>query len=51
MCLLTTHRPDGTPHPSASPNDPEPRIAHVISDGASRKVRDVRAAGDLARAA
>ncbi|MFG3041771.1 TIGR03618 family F420-dependent PPOX class oxidoreductase [Streptomyces sp. NPDC048330] len=53
VCFLTTHRPDGTPHlvPVGVTYDPETRIARVISDGASRKVRNVRAAGELARAA
>ncbi|GGT22485.1 TIGR03618 family F420-dependent PPOX class oxidoreductase [Streptomyces antibioticus] len=53
VCFLTTHRPDGTPHlvPVGVTYDPETRIARVISDGASKKVRNVRAAGPGARAA
>ncbi|MFI1282009.1 TIGR03618 family F420-dependent PPOX class oxidoreductase [Streptomyces sp. NPDC020858] len=51
--FLTTHRPDGTPHlmPVGVTDDSETRIARVISDGASRKVRNLRAADPAARAA
>jgi PPOX class probable F420-dependent enzyme len=56
ICFLTTFRPDGTPHlvPVGVTYDPATRIARVISDGGSRKVRNVRAAlaaGAQARAA
>ncbi|MFE0777782.1 TIGR03618 family F420-dependent PPOX class oxidoreductase [Streptomyces sp. NPDC058861] len=55
-CFLTTFRPDGTPHlvPVGVTYDPETRIARVISDGGSKKVRNIRAAlatGTEARAA
>ncbi|MFD3332201.1 TIGR03618 family F420-dependent PPOX class oxidoreductase [Streptomyces sp. NPDC058700] len=45
-CFLTTLRPDGTPHlvPVGVTYDTETRIARVISDGASKKVRNIRAA-------
>ncbi|WP_166020317.1 pyridoxamine 5'-phosphate oxidase family protein [Streptomyces chilikensis] len=45
-CFLTTFRPDGTPHlvPVGVTYDPGTRIARVISDGGSRKVRNIRAA-------
>ncbi|MFD3995063.1 pyridoxamine 5'-phosphate oxidase family protein [Streptomyces sp. NPDC058583] len=44
-CFLTTRRPDGTPHliPVGVTYDPETRVARVISDGASKKVRNIRA--------
>ncbi|MFF9349064.1 TIGR03618 family F420-dependent PPOX class oxidoreductase [Streptomyces sp. NPDC014734] len=53
VCFLATTRPDGSQHlvPVGVTYDPETRIARVISDGASRKVRNVRAAGPTARAA
>jgi PPOX class probable F420-dependent enzyme len=55
-CFLTTFRPDGTPHlvPVGVTYDPATRIARVISDGGSRKVRNIRAAlasGSQARVA
>ncbi|GGM07018.1 PPOX class F420-dependent enzyme [Streptomyces fumigatiscleroticus] len=45
-CFLTTLRPDGTPHltPVGVTYDPEARIARVITDGGSRKARNIRAA-------
>ncbi|WP_189867337.1 TIGR03618 family F420-dependent PPOX class oxidoreductase [Streptomyces poonensis] len=45
-CFLTTLRPDGTPHltPVGVTYDPEARIARVITDGGSKKARNVRAA-------
>ncbi|MFD4571614.1 pyridoxamine 5'-phosphate oxidase family protein [Streptomyces sp. NPDC058417] len=47
LCTLTTLRPDGTPHvvPVGVTYDPENLLARVIADRASRKVRNVRAAG------
>ncbi|MEV5433897.1 TIGR03618 family F420-dependent PPOX class oxidoreductase [Streptomyces sp. NPDC052701] len=47
LCTLTTPRPDGTPHvvPVGVTYDPGARLARVIADGASRKVRNVLAAG------
>ncbi|MFI8520973.1 pyridoxamine 5'-phosphate oxidase family protein [Streptomyces sp. NPDC085481] len=53
VCLLTTQRPDGTPHlvPVGVTYDPETGIARVISDGGSMKVRNIRAAGPGALAA
>ncbi|MDX3575586.1 MULTISPECIES: pyridoxamine 5'-phosphate oxidase family protein [unclassified Streptomyces] len=46
LCTLTTSRPDGSPHvvPVGVTYDPEHRLARVIADGASRKVRNVLAA-------
>ncbi|WP_434090643.1 PPOX class F420-dependent oxidoreductase [Streptomyces hirsutus] len=45
-CFLTTLRPDGTPHltPVGVTYAPEARIARVITDGGSKKARNVRAA-------
>ncbi|PZT70326.1 acyltransferase [Streptomyces sp. SW4] len=45
-CFLTTLRPDGSPHltPVGVTYDPGTRIARVITDGASKKARNVRAA-------
>lgn len=53
ICLLTTLRPDGTPHlvPVGATFDAETGIARVISSAGSRKVRNVRAAGPGARVA
>ncbi|MFI6034224.1 TIGR03618 family F420-dependent PPOX class oxidoreductase [Streptomyces sp. NPDC051315] len=54
LCTLTTPRPDGSPHvvPVGVTYDPEARLARVISDKASKKVRNVLAAGPAgARAA
>lgn len=47
LCTLTTPRPDGTPHvvPVGVTYDPEHRLARVIADKASAKVRNVLAAG------
>ncbi|MER5432058.1 TIGR03618 family F420-dependent PPOX class oxidoreductase [Streptomyces sp. NPDC002588] len=47
LCTLTTPRPDGSPHvvPVGVTYDPERRLARVIADKASRKVRNVLAAG------
>ncbi|MER5371767.1 TIGR03618 family F420-dependent PPOX class oxidoreductase [Streptomyces sp. NPDC002553] len=47
VCTLTTPRPDGSPHvvPVGVTYDPEGRTARVIADQASRKVRNVLAAG------
>lgn len=55
-CFLTTFRPDGSPHlvPVGVTYDPDAHIARVISDGGSKKVRNIRAAlaaGTEARAA
>ncbi|MEU8522429.1 TIGR03618 family F420-dependent PPOX class oxidoreductase [Streptomyces sp. NPDC048577] len=55
-CFLTTLRSDGTPHlvPVGVTYDPQTRIARVISDGGSKKVRNIRAieaAGGIARVA
>lgn len=45
--ILSTPRPDGTPHlvPVGVTYDPRTRIARVISSGTSRKVRNLLAAG------
>ncbi|WP_078854738.1 pyridoxamine 5'-phosphate oxidase family protein [Streptomyces sp. NRRL F-5135] len=47
LCTLTTVRADGTPHvvPVGVTYDPEAGLARVISDGNSRKVTHVLAAG------
>ncbi|MFF3502430.1 pyridoxamine 5'-phosphate oxidase family protein [Streptomyces sp. NPDC003247] len=47
LCTLTTPRPDGSPHvvPVGVTYDPEARVARVITDGASAKAANVRAAG------
>ncbi|MFF8969048.1 pyridoxamine 5'-phosphate oxidase family protein [Streptomyces sp. NPDC014995] len=47
LCTLTTPRPDGSPHvvPVGVTYDPEARLARVITDKASRKTRNVLAAG------
>ncbi|MGV4927649.1 PPOX class F420-dependent oxidoreductase (plasmid) [Streptomyces sp. BHT-5-2] len=52
-CFLTTTRPNGTPHlvPVGVTYDPATRIARVISSGTSKKVRNIRAAGQGARVA
>ncbi|MFF9215197.1 pyridoxamine 5'-phosphate oxidase family protein [Streptomyces viridosporus] len=45
VCFLATRRPeDGTPHlvPVGVTYDPETRVARVISDARSKKVRNVR---------
>jgi PPOX class probable F420-dependent enzyme len=48
LCTLTTPRPDGTPHlvPVGVTYDPEARLARVITNRESAKVRYVRAAGE-----
>ncbi|MFD5160316.1 pyridoxamine 5'-phosphate oxidase family protein [Streptomyces hawaiiensis] len=48
LCTLTTPRPDGTPHlvPVGVTYDPEARLARVITNRSSAKVRYVRAAGE-----
>ena len=45
LATLTTLRPDGTPHvvPVGFTWDPGARVARVITDGASRKARNVAA--------
>ncbi len=47
VCTLTTPRPDGTPHvvPVGVTYDPAARLARVIANKASAKVRHVLAAG------
>ncbi|WP_328495498.1 TIGR03618 family F420-dependent PPOX class oxidoreductase [Streptomyces sp. NBC_00414] len=47
VCTLSTLRPDGTPHvvPVGVTYDPEAGLARVIANKASRKVRNVVAAG------
>ncbi|MEV5340282.1 TIGR03618 family F420-dependent PPOX class oxidoreductase [Streptomyces sp. NPDC052676] len=47
LCTLTTPRPDGSPHvvPVGVTYDPEARLARVITNKTSAKVRHVRAAG------
>ncbi|MGW5633746.1 pyridoxamine 5'-phosphate oxidase family protein [Streptomyces sp. NPDC003832] len=47
VCTLTTPRPDGSPHvvPVGVTYDPEARLARVITNGSSRKVRNILAAG------
>lgn len=47
LCTLTTHRPDGSPHvvPVGVTYDPEAGLARVITNTASHKARNVRAAG------
>jgi PPOX class probable F420-dependent enzyme len=46
-CTLTTPRPDGSPHvvPVGVTYDPGARLARVIADKASTKVRNILAAG------
>jgi PPOX class probable F420-dependent enzyme len=48
LCTLTTLRPDGTPHvvPVGVTYDPGARLARVITNRSSAKVRHVRAAGE-----
>ncbi|MEU0383548.1 pyridoxamine 5'-phosphate oxidase family protein [Streptomyces chartreusis] len=48
VCTLTTPRPDGTPHvvPVGVTYDPAARLARVITNKASAKVRHVLAAGE-----
>ncbi|MHC3471619.1 pyridoxamine 5'-phosphate oxidase family protein [Streptomyces sp. 7R007] len=48
LCTLTTPRPDGSPHvvPVGVTYDPGARLARVIADKASTKVRNVLAAGE-----
>ncbi|MEU8974506.1 TIGR03618 family F420-dependent PPOX class oxidoreductase [Streptomyces monashensis] len=47
LCTLTTLRPDGSPHvvPVGVTYDAEAGLARIITNGTSRKVRHVRAAG------
>lgn len=47
LCTLTTPRPDGGPHvvPVGVTYEPEARLARVIAGRASKKVRNVLAAG------
>ena len=47
LCTLTTLRPDGSPHvvPVGVTYDAEAGLARVITNGSSRKVRNVLAAG------
>ncbi|MFF5104621.1 TIGR03618 family F420-dependent PPOX class oxidoreductase [Streptomyces sp. NPDC000134] len=47
LCILTTLRPDGSPHvvPVGVTYDPAAGIARVITDRASAKARHVAAAG------
>ncbi|MFF1873328.1 PPOX class F420-dependent oxidoreductase [Streptomyces sp. CB03911] len=47
LSTLTTARPDGTPHvvPVGVTYDPEAGLARVITNRASRKARNVQAAG------
>ncbi|EST29647.1 pyridoxamine 5'-phosphate oxidase family protein [Streptomyces roseochromogenus] len=47
LCTLTTLRPDGSPHvvPVGVTYDAAAGLARVITNGASAKVRHVRAAG------
>ncbi|MFJ8108891.1 pyridoxamine 5'-phosphate oxidase family protein [Streptomyces sp. NPDC096132] len=47
LCTLTTPRPDGSPHvvPVGVTYDPERRLARVVADKASTKVRNILAAG------
>lgn len=51
--FLSTSRPDGTPHlvPVGVTYDPEAGVARVITSGASKKARNVRAAGEGATVA
>jgi PPOX class probable F420-dependent enzyme len=52
LATLTTLRPNGSPHVVAVgfAYDPENRLVRVITGGGSRKVANIRAAGDSARA-
>jgi PPOX class probable F420-dependent enzyme len=47
LCSLTTQRPDGTPHvvPVGVTYDPHAGLARIITHRASRKVRNILAAG------
>ena len=47
LCTLSTLRPDGSPHlvPVGVSYDPETRLARIITNRGSRKVRNIRAAG------
>jgi PPOX class probable F420-dependent enzyme len=47
LCSLTTTRPDGTPHlvPVGVTYDPDGGLARIITNRASRKVRNILAAG------
>ncbi len=48
LCTVTTLRPDGTPHvvPMGFVIDPELGTAWAITSGTSRKVSNIRSAGD-----
>lgn len=48
LCTVTTLRPDGTPHvvPMGFVLDPEQGTGWAITSGTSRKVANIRAAGD-----
>ncbi len=48
LCTVTTLRPDGTPHvvPMGFVIDPGTDTAWAITSGGSRKVRNIRAAGE-----
>ncbi|OIJ69625.1 pyridoxamine 5'-phosphate oxidase family protein [Streptomyces mangrovisoli] len=48
LCTLTTLRPDGSPHvvPVGVTYDPGERLARVITNGTSAKVRHVLACGE-----
>ena len=48
LCTVTTLRPDGTPHvvPMGVVVDPDSGTAWAITSGTSRKVANIRAAGD-----
>ncbi|MEU6914029.1 pyridoxamine 5'-phosphate oxidase family protein [Streptomyces olindensis] len=52
LCTLTTPRPDGTPHvvPVGVTYDPAARLARVITNRTSAKVRHVLAAGEAGAA-
>jgi PPOX class probable F420-dependent enzyme len=47
LCTLSTRRPDGSPHlvPVGVTYDPETRLARIITNRSSRKVRNIQAAG------
>ncbi|MGI8901034.1 MAG: pyridoxamine 5'-phosphate oxidase family protein [Nocardioides sp.] len=48
LCIVTTLRPDGTPHvvPMGVVLDPERGSAWAITSGTSRKAGNIRSAGD-----
>lgn len=53
LCVLATHRPDGSMHltPVGATYDPATRTARVITSSTSVKARNVKAAGASARVA